>query len=144
MPRQLPPVRGAGAQRPRCAIRDLVRHALHHRPDRIVVGEVRGAEVADVLQAFNTDHDASLATVHVNNAEAALSRLATYATQASNALRWSRASGKPSRSPDSFASRRNWPAVHRVRQLMDQATGEPTRRRSAPRSPMRSGFPTGC
>ncbi|MCY4662072.1 MAG: ATPase, T2SS/T4P/T4SS family, partial [Acidobacteria bacterium] len=56
-------------------IRDLVRHALRHRPDHIVVGEVRGAEAADLLQALNTGHGGSLATVHANNAAAALSRL---------------------------------------------------------------------
>ena len=67
-------------------IRDLVRHALRHRPDHIVVGEVRGAEAADLLQALNTVHGGSLATVHANNAEAALSRLATCAMQASDAL----------------------------------------------------------
>ena len=46
-------------------------------PDHIVVGEVRGAEAADLLQALNTGHGGSLATVHANNAKAALSRLAT-------------------------------------------------------------------
>ena len=45
-------------------VRDLVRHALRHRPDHIVVGEVRGAEAADLLQALNTGHGGSLATVH--------------------------------------------------------------------------------
>ena len=69
-------------------IRDLVRHALRHRPDHVVVGEVRGAEAADLLQALNTGHGGSLATVHANNAEAALSRLATCAMQASDALPW--------------------------------------------------------
>ncbi len=69
-------------------IRDLVRHALRHRPDHIVVGEVRGAEAADLLQALNTGHGGSLATVHANNAEAALSRLAACAMQASDALPW--------------------------------------------------------
>ena len=69
-------------------IRDLVRHALRHRPDHIVVGEVRGAEAADLLQALNTGHGGSLATVHANNAIAALSRLATCAMQASDALPW--------------------------------------------------------
>ena len=67
-------------------IRDLVRHALRHRPDHIVVGEVRGAEAADLLQALNTGHGGSLATVHANNAKAALSRIATCAMQASDAL----------------------------------------------------------
>ena len=69
-------------------IRDLVRHALRHRPDHIVVGEVRGSEAADLLQALNTGHGGSLATVHANNAAAALSRLATCAMQASDALPW--------------------------------------------------------
>ena len=69
-------------------IRDLVRHALRHRPDHIVVGEVRGAEAADLLQALNTGHGGSLATVHANNAAAALSRLATCAMQASDAIPW--------------------------------------------------------
>ena len=69
-------------------IRDLVRHALRHRPDHIVVGEVRGAEAADLLQALNTGHGGSLTTVHANNAEAALSRLATCAMQASGELPW--------------------------------------------------------
>ena len=52
-------------------IRDLVRHALRHRPDHIVVGEVRGGEAADLLQALNTGHGGSLTTVHANNAERA-------------------------------------------------------------------------
>ena len=69
-------------------IRDLVRHALRHRPDHVVVGEVRGAAAADLLQALNTGHGGSLATVHANNAAAALSRLATCAMQASDALPW--------------------------------------------------------
>ena len=69
-------------------IRDLVRHALRHRPDHVVVGEVRGAEAADLLQALNTGHGGSLATVHANAAAAALSRLATCAMQASDALSW--------------------------------------------------------
>jgi pilus assembly protein CpaF len=59
------------------AIRDLVRNALRMRPDRIVVGEVRGAEVLDMLQAMNTGHDGSLATIHANSAEDAVSRLMT-------------------------------------------------------------------
>ena len=70
-------------------IRDLVRHALRHRPDHIVVGEVRGAEAVDLLQALNTGHGGSLATVHANHATAALSRLASCAMQASDALPWS-------------------------------------------------------
>ena len=69
-------------------IRDLVRHALRHRPDHIVVGEVRGAEAADLLQALNTGHGGSLTTVHANSARSALSRLASCAMQAGDALPW--------------------------------------------------------
>jgi len=58
-------------------IRDLVRNALRMRPDRIVVGEVRGAEALDMLQAMNTGHDGSLSTLHANSPRDALSRLET-------------------------------------------------------------------
>jgi pilus assembly protein CpaF len=58
-------------------IRDLLRNALRMRPDRIVVGEVRGAEALDMLQAMNTGHDGSLSTVHCNSPRDALSRVET-------------------------------------------------------------------
>lgn len=60
---------------PAAAVRDLVRNALRMRPDRIVVGEVRGAEAVDLLVAMNTGHDGTLATVHANSATDALARL---------------------------------------------------------------------
>jgi pilus assembly protein CpaF len=56
-------------------IRDLVRNALRMRPDRIIIGEVRGAECIDMLQAMNTGHDGSMATLHANSAREALTRL---------------------------------------------------------------------
>jgi pilus assembly protein CpaF len=56
-------------------IRDLVRNALRMRPDRIIVGEVRGAETLDMLQAMNTGHDGSLTTIHANSPRDALARL---------------------------------------------------------------------
>jgi len=56
-------------------IRDLVRNALRMRPDRIIVGECRGGEALDMLQAMNTGHEGSLTTVHANTARDALSRL---------------------------------------------------------------------
>lgn len=56
-------------------IRDLVRASLRMRPDRIVVGEVRGGEAVDLLQALNTGHDGSLSTIHANSAEDMISRL---------------------------------------------------------------------
>lgn len=58
-------------------IRDLVRNALRMRPDRIIVGEVRGAEALDMLQAMNTGHEGSLSTLHANSPRDALSRLET-------------------------------------------------------------------
>ena len=77
-----------GLQQGAVSIRDLVRHALRHRPDHIVVGEVRGGEAADLLQALNTGHGGSLTTVHANNAESALSRLASCAMQGGGDLPW--------------------------------------------------------
>lgn len=58
-------------------IRDLIRSALRMRPDRIIVGEVRGGEAVDMLQAFNTGHDGSLCTIHANSCYDMLSRLET-------------------------------------------------------------------
>ncbi|MEV6787575.1 CpaF family protein, partial [Streptomyces sp. NPDC051098] len=71
-----PNVEGKG----RVTIRDLVRNSLRMRPDRIIVGEVRGGETLDMLQAMSTGHDGSLATVHANSAEDALMRLQTLAS----------------------------------------------------------------
>ncbi|MDV9190636.1 CpaF family protein [Streptomyces sp. SR27] len=71
-----PNIEGRGA----ISIRDLVRNSLRMRPDRIIVGEVRGGETLDMLQAMSTGHDGSLATVHANSAEDALMRLQTLAS----------------------------------------------------------------
>jgi len=59
----------------RYTIRDLVQNSLRMRPDRIIVGEVRGAEALDMLQAMNTGHDGSLTTIHANSPEDAMKRL---------------------------------------------------------------------
>lgn len=71
-----PNVEGRG----QVTIRDLVRNALRMRPDRIIVGECRGGEALDMLQAMNTGHEGSLTTVHANSPEDALSRLETLAS----------------------------------------------------------------
>src|SRR5581483_3585269 len=68
-----PNLQGAGEIR----IRELVRNSLRMRPDRIIVGECRGAEALDMLQAMNTGHDGSLTTVHANSARDAISRIET-------------------------------------------------------------------
>ncbi|MDR6620912.1 CpaF family protein [Sinomonas atrocyanea] len=68
-----PNIEGRGA----ITIRDLVRNSLRMRPDRIVVGEVRGGETLDMLQAMNTGHDGSLSTVHANSPRDAIARLET-------------------------------------------------------------------
>jgi len=70
-----PSVEGTGA----VTVRDLVRSALRMRPDRIVVGEVRGGEAIDMLQALNTGHDGSLTTCHANGPDDALRRIETMA-----------------------------------------------------------------
>ena len=58
-------------------IRDLLKASLRMRPDRIIVGEIRGAEAIDMLQAMNTGHDGSLSTGHSNSAKDMISRLET-------------------------------------------------------------------
>ena len=68
---RLPNIEGRGE----VTLRSLVRNALRMRPDRIIVGEVRGPEVFDMLQAMNTGHEGSLTTVHANSPEDALRRL---------------------------------------------------------------------
>jgi len=68
-------VEGRGA----VTVRDLVRNALRMRPDRIIVGEVRGGEALDMLQAMNTGHDGSLSTAHANSPRHLLWRLETMA-----------------------------------------------------------------
>jgi pilus assembly protein CpaF len=73
-----PNIEGEGA----ITIRDLVKNALRMRPDRIVVGECRGGEALDMLQAMNTGHDGSLTTVHANTPKDALSRLETMSLMA--------------------------------------------------------------
>jgi len=67
---------GGTAPLPPVTIADLLRATLRHRPDRIIVGEVRGAEAFDLLQALNTGHLGSMTTIHSNSAEQALTRLA--------------------------------------------------------------------
>jgi pilus assembly protein CpaF len=75
---KLPNVDGSGA----VSVRELVRNALRMRPDRIVVGEVRGGEAMDMLQAMNTGHTGSLTTLHANNPRDGVSRLETMAMMA--------------------------------------------------------------
>jgi pilus assembly protein CpaF len=67
---------------PAITIRDLVKATLRHRPDRLIIGEVRGGEAFDLLDALNTGHAGSISTVHANSALQALSRLATLALRA--------------------------------------------------------------
>lgn len=66
---------------PAVTIRDLLRATLRHRPDRILLGEVRGGEAFDLLQALNTGHSGTLSTIHANSAEQALSRFASCVVQ---------------------------------------------------------------
>ncbi|HQT68757.1 MAG TPA: ATPase, T2SS/T4P/T4SS family, partial [Acetobacteraceae bacterium] len=64
----------------------LVRNALRMRPDRIIIGEVRGPEAFDMLQAMNTGHDGSMSTIHANNTRDALSRIENMVQMASMGL----------------------------------------------------------
>jgi len=73
--------RRAQVDLPAVTIRDLLRATLRLRPDRILVGEVRGGEAFDLLQALNTGHSGSLSTIHANSASQALTRLASCVVQ---------------------------------------------------------------
>jgi Flp pilus assembly CpaF family ATPase len=75
-------VEGLGA----VGIRELVRDALRMRPQRIIVGEVRGPEALDMLNAMNSGHEGSMGTIHANDARQALSKLHTYTKMAEEAL----------------------------------------------------------
>jgi pilus assembly protein CpaF len=77
-----PNVEGKGA----VTIRELVKSCLRMRPDRIIVGECRGGEALDMLQAMNTGHDGSMSTIHANNPHEALVRLETLVLQAGQDL----------------------------------------------------------
>ena len=76
---------GANALTPRV----MVKHALRQRPDHIILGEVRGEEAYDVLQALNTGHGGSMTTIHANSAQDALLRLASCAMEGGNDMPWS-------------------------------------------------------
>src|SRR5439155_8804922 len=77
-----PNIEGKGEVR----IRDLVRNTLRMRPDRIVVGECRGGEALDMLQAMNTGHDGSITTVHSNSPRDTLARIETMVLMAGTDL----------------------------------------------------------
>jgi len=74
--------RRAQNELPAVTIRDLLKATLRHRPDRIILGEIRGEEAFDLLQALNTGHSGSLSTIHANNARQALSRFSSCVLQA--------------------------------------------------------------
>ena len=110
-------IEGAGA----IAIRDLVKNSLRMRPDRIVVGECRGGEALDMLQAMNTGHDGSMTTVHSNSPRDALARIETLTLMAGFDL------------PDP-----SHPRAGGVRRRPDRAA-QPSARRLSPRHPCDRG-----
>ena len=114
--------RPAGVEgRGEVTIRDLLRNALRMRPDRIVIGEVRGAEALDLLTALNTGHDGALSTVHANSPADALARLETLALMAGvgPAARGDRRAGAARDRPrrPARAARRRRPRRQRVAEV---------------------------
>jgi pilus assembly protein CpaF len=91
------------------AIRDLVRNALRMRPDRIIVGEVRGEETLDMLQAMNTGHDGSLVTVHANSTDDAIHRLQTLATFGSTRMPFEAVRDQINNAVDVIVHLARWP-----------------------------------
>ncbi|MBM3675478.1 MAG: CpaF family protein [Actinobacteria bacterium] len=141
---------GAGA----VSVRDLVRAALRMRPDRIVVGEVRGGEAFDLLQALNTGHEGTLSTIHANSPRDALRRLATLAllggtglpheaireqvTVALDAVVQVERSNDGSRRVTAIAEVRDDPSGFAVRELFGRGASGLEARRSPLRPPRRS------
>jgi len=93
-------VEGRGA----VTIRDLVRNSLRMRPDRIIVGECRGGEALDMLQAMNTGHEGSLTTVHSNSPEDSMSRLETLASMSDVDVPFTRSATRSTRRSTSSSS----------------------------------------
>ncbi|MFL1380660.1 MULTISPECIES: CpaF family protein [unclassified Nocardiopsis] len=100
-----PNIEGRGA----VAIRDLVRNALRMRPDRIIVGEVRGEETIDMLQAMNTGHDGSLVTVHANSADDAIHRIQTLATMGDGRIPYEAIRDQINNAVDAIVHLGRWP-----------------------------------
>ena len=111
-------------------IRDLLRNALRMRPDRIVIGEVRGAEALDLLTALNTGHDGALSTLHANSPEDALRRLETLALMAGVGLPHDAIREQVGRGVD---------VVAHVRREPERAVGASARCRRSSRPRGRSG-----
>jgi pilus assembly protein CpaF len=104
-------------------IRDLVRNALRMRPDRIVVGECRGAEAIDMLAAMNTGHDGSLTTLHANSPRDALSRLETMVLMAGKELPLAAIRDQIARAIELIVQITRLPNGKRVVTAVDEITG---------------------
>lgn len=104
-------------------IRDLVKNALRMRPDRIVVGECRGAEAVDMLAAMNTGHAGSLTTLHANSPRDALSRLETMVLMAGMSLPLPAIRDQMSRAVQLIIQQTRLPCGRRVVSAIDEVTG---------------------
>ena len=127
-----PNIEGAGE----VTIRQLVRNALRMRPDRIVVGEVRGGEALDMLMALNTGHDGSLSTVHANSPEDALRRIEVLALMAGVGLPHAAIRGQVADAFDLVVHQARFPDGERritsVAEVVRAAGGAATRELYAP------------
>jgi pilus assembly protein CpaF len=112
-------VEGSGA----VTIRDLVRNALRMRPDRIIVGECRGAEAIDMLAAMNTGHDGSLTTLHANSPRDALSRLETMVLMGGKDLPLAAIRDQIARAIDLIVQQTRLACGRRVISAVDEITG---------------------
>ena len=114
--------RQQGPKIPAVTIRDLLKASLRHRPERTILGEIRGEEAFDLLQALNTGHSGSISTIHANSAAQALSRLAVVSCKAELSCRIKRSKpALPIQFICSFTSSAGTPGAISTRSLLSRA-----------------------
>jgi pilus assembly protein CpaF len=104
---------------------DLLKAVLRHRPDRIIVGEVRGPEARTLLDAMNTGHRGTLATIHASSAEEAVHRLATLVMRGSNGMNLEAVKADVRRGIDLIIYIQREQGKRRIRQVLDMHSEHP-------------------
>jgi len=118
--------RQQGTKIPAVTIRDLLKASLRHRPERTILGEIRGEEAFDLLQALNTGHSGSLSTIHANSARQALSRLASCVLQSGIELPYKAIKASIADSINLLVHVERRPSRRSVSEILELASYSPT------------------